>query len=179
MKVRTDHIKDVARQFSFTEPAESFPMLADFAGQGECRFTGSITTDLSIRYEGGHFRVEGRVQAPVQVSCSRCLASFEQLLDSRFTIIFREGNASHEEEDEVELEEQDLVSASYSGDELDLLPEIGEQVALAVPLKPLCSDRCKGLCPACGADLNAAECGCSREPVNLKFSALKDFKVRS
>jgi uncharacterized protein len=82
------------------------------------------------------------------------------------------------DEEEVELAEQDLVSAVFSGDEIDLLPEIGEQVALAVPLKPLCSEQCKGLCPLCGADLNTAECGCSREPVNLKFAALKDFKVQ-
>jgi uncharacterized protein len=70
-----------------------------------------------------------------------------------------------------------LIATTYSGDEIDLTHEIEEQVAMDIPFKPLCGEECKGLCPVCGTDLNAADCGCSKEPVNLKFSALKDFKV--
>jgi len=57
----------------------------------------------------------------------------------------------------------------FEGDEIDLLPEIGEQVALTVPLKPLCSETCKGLCPFCGADLNTTACGCGQEQAYSKF----------
>ena len=81
------------------------------------------------------------------------------------------------EEEEIELSEQDLVSATYSGDEIDLTHELEEQVAMEIPLKPLCGEGCKGLCPVCGTDLNQAACSCQREQINLKFSALKDFKV--
>ena len=178
MKVRLDHIREVSRELVFVEPIESFPVLVAMVEAGECAFAGSVQVQLTAGREMDHYRVEGSVTVPVRQSCSRCLAPFGQELSSRFTIIFREATAAVEDEDEVELGEQDLVSASFSGDEIDLLPEIGEQVALAIPLKPLCSEGCKGLCPVCGADMNAAPCGCSREPVNFKFSALKDFKVQ-
>jgi uncharacterized protein len=65
----------------------------------------------------------------------------------------------------------------YSGDEIDLSHEIEEQVAMEIPMKPLCSEGCKGLCPACGADLNKETCGCPDDHGNLAFSALKNFKV--
>jgi uncharacterized protein len=98
---------------------------------------------------------------------------------SGFTIFFREDSAAHhEEEDEVELGEHDLISTCFSGDEIDLLPEIAEQVALEIPLKPLCSENCKGLCPVCGIDLNFGTCNCVIEQKQSKFAALKDFKVR-
>ncbi|QOX79012.1 DUF177 domain-containing protein [Trichlorobacter lovleyi] len=179
MKVRTEHIKEAVREFSFNEPAESFPVLAAMMAAGECRFTGSVQVALTAERELDHYRVEGTVSVPVQLDCSRCLCSFDRTVFSRFTIFFREGAAvNHEEEDEVELEERDLISSSFSGDEIDLMPEIAEQVALEIPLKPLCSESCKGLCPVCGIDLNSGTCSCVSEQKQSRFAVLKDFKVR-
>ncbi len=177
MKIAIDQIRDVSREFHFLQAADLFPVLADMAAAGECRFLGPVEVHLTAAREMEHYRVEGTVTVPVQMACSRCLASFERTLSSRFTIFFRQGSSVVADEDEVELEERDLISVPFSGDELDLSPEIGEQVALAVPFKPLCSDDCKGLCPHCGTDLNVSYCDCGHELVNLKFAALKDFKI--
>jgi uncharacterized protein len=179
MKVRTDHIKETAREFSFNEPVASFPVLVEMAAAGVCHFTGSLQVTISASRELDHYRVEGSVSVPVQLDCSRCLCRFDRTIFSRFTIFFREGTTTQDDEDEVELEERDLISASFSGDEIDLMPEIAEQVVLGIPLKPLCSEACKGLCPHCGIDLNSGSCTCSTESKQSKFAALKDFKVRS
>ena len=64
------------------------------------------------------------------------------------------------------------------GDEIDLTHDLEEQVAMSLPLKPLCAEQCKGLCAECGADLNMSSCACSEKAFNFKFSALKDFKVK-
>lgn len=179
MKVRIDHIRDAIREFAFCEPVSSFPVLVDMAEAGECGFNGPVQVQVAAGREMDHYRVEGTVSVPVQQVCSRCLETFEYALSSRFTIFFREGDPQEiADEDEVELDEQDLISAIFTGDEINLLPEVGEQVALAVPVKPLCSEACKGLCPVCGADLNITDCNCSKEPVSLAFAALKDFKVQ-
>jgi len=179
MKVRTEHIKEAVREYSFNEPAESFPVLAEMVAAGECRFTGSVQVALTAGRELDHYRVEGTVTVPVQLDCSRCLCRFDRTVHSEFTFFFREDSAAnHEEEDEVELGEHDLISTCFSGDEIDLLPEIAEQVALEIPLKPLCSENCKGLCPVCGIDLNSGSCSCIIEQKQSKFAALKDFKVR-
>lgn len=179
MKVRTEHIREAVRHFVFEESADAFPALAAMQSAGECRFNGPISVELSAEREMDHYRVEGALYVTVSLVCSRCLADFNRKVETDFTIFFRETTGEEEyDESEVELEERDLVSASFTGDELDLGPEIGEQVALNIPLKPLCDDGCKGLCPACGADLNIAVCGCAKEEKPSKFSALKDFKVK-
>lgn len=179
MKVRTEHIKESVREYSFVEPASSFPILQEMESAGECSFVGPVQVAFKACREMDHYRVEGTLAVPVQLTCSRCLCNFSKSVASRFTIFFREGVAAHEDEDELELAEQDLISTSFSGDEIDLLPEIAEQVALEIPVKPLCSDACKGLCPACGADLNSDGCSCALEQKTSKFAVLKDFKVRS
>ena len=46
--------------------------------------------------------------------------------------------------------------------QIDLSTCVREELALAVPRYPLCRDDCAGLCPRCGADLNAGPCACAR-----------------
>ena len=178
MKISVEHIHEKPLTLHAEEPVTSFSVLSRMQGDGECTFTGPVTFDVSAAREYDHLRVNGRVSVPLQLTCSRCLSDYATAVDSSFTIIFR--RATHDEvasEEETELTEQDLISVTYSGDEIDLSHEIEEQVAMEVPLKPLCSEGCKGLCPVCGIDQNKASCDCSRTPVNFKFSALKDFKV--
>jgi len=178
VKIRIDHIKHTPYELNVEKPVDFFPVLARMQSDGECVFTGPVKVDVTVEREFGHLKAMGRVQVPVTLTCGRCLATYPSVIDSSFRIIFRKETARQAEvEDETELCDDDLIASTYSGDELDLAHEIEEQVAMEIPLKPLCEEDCKGLCPACGADLNTASCTCSREPVNLKFSALKDFKA--
>ena len=178
VKIRIDHIKHKPYELHVEAPIDLFPVLTRMQADGECVFTGPVTGDITVEREFDHLKAIGRVQVPISLTCGRCLVTYASAIDSSFNIIFRKEAERHTDvEDETELCDDDLVSSTYSGDELDLAHEIEEQVAMEVPLKPLCGEGCKGLCPSCGADLNTDSCSCSREPVNLKFSALKDFKV--
>ncbi len=178
MKLVVDHIKDKSVAIHFDEPVGAFPLLADMQKDRICSLSGNIQGDLTVTREYENIRVTGRVTVPLALSCSRCLADFASFVDTNFTIFFRkEVVTSPTTEDELELGEMDLLSSTYSGDEIDLTHEIEEQVAMEIPLKPLCGDDCKGLCHECGIDLNTSSCSCSKEPVSLTFSALKDFKI--
>jgi uncharacterized protein len=57
-----------------------------------------------------------------------------------------------------------LALSYYEGEEIDLTPLVHEQIILALPTRPLCGEACRGLCPRCGANLNAAPCGCPTAP---------------
>lgn len=178
MKIRIDHIKNKPYELTVNEPVESFPVLLQMQADGECVFRGNVAAEVSVEREFDHLKASGRVQVPVDLVCGRCLASYPAQIDSTFRIIFRKDSTRQSEvEDETELCDDDLIASTYSGEEIDLGHELEEQVALGIPFKPLCGEGCLGLCPSCGADLNTSGCSCSREPVNLKFSALKDFKV--
>jgi len=178
VKIVVDHIKDAPLLLHIDEPVETFPLLAGMQSDKSCTITGNIQGDITVTREFDNVRVTGRVTAPLALSCSRCLADYDSFVDTSFTIFFRKDTAvAATDEDELELGEMDLLSSAYSGDEIDLTHEIEEQVAMEIPLKPLCNDSCKGLCHECGTDLNVSSCSCSKKNVSLAFSALKDFKV--
>lgn len=179
MKIIVDHIQEKPIHLHIEEPAGSFPVLSQMQKAGECSFAGPVMGDVDVVREFDHIRVSGRVKATVSLQCSRCVETYNTDIDSAFTIIFRKTTALEgtDQEDEVELSEQDLISSVYSGNEIDLTHDIEEQIAMEIPLKPLCNYNCKGLCPSCGSDQNKSSCNCTKEATSFKFSALKDFKV--
>ena len=81
--------------------------------------------------------------------------------------------ASETGEEEVEVEDDDLTTAFYTNDEIDLGQLVLEQFYLAVPMKPLCRESCRGLCPECGTNLNTGTCSCVREWVDPRLESLR------
>ena len=76
-------------------------------------------------------------------------------------------------EGERELEEDDLTTAFYEHDEIDLDHLMREQFHLALPMKPLCREDCKGLCPRCGANRNTTTCTCEVRWEDPRLAGLK------
>ena len=178
MKLVVDHIKDIPHLLHIDEPFTSFPLLASIQNVDGCSITGNIQGDITVVREYKNIRVTGRITAPLALCCSRCLVEYTSFIDANFTLFLRkETSVTATIGDELELGEMDLMSSTYSGDDIDLTHEIEEQIAMEIPSKPLCGEECKGLCHECGIDLNSSSCACSKEPVRLAFSALKDFKI--
>ena len=176
MKIRVDDIKDKEIRLAAEESLNNYPALLELSSARECEFLSPINVELVVLREYDHIRVNGRVETTVRLSCSRCLAEFDANVKSLFTLFYNKTSGLPLEE-EQELTETDLDSASYEGDYIDFTAEISEQVLMEIPFKPLCKEDCSGLCSNCGADLNTVDCGCSHTETNLKFAALKNFKV--
>lgn len=176
MKIRVEDAKKKELRLAESEPAAHYPSLAELERAGEAVFILPVTTELKAAWEFDHLRATGSVASRVRLCCARCLAEYELDIACDFTIFYTKGDRSSQDE-EVELSENELISVPYAGDEIDVDPEISEQVLMEIPYKPLCSEECPGLCPRCGADLNQGECGCDRGAINLKMSALKDLKI--
>jgi uncharacterized protein len=178
LKIRLIDIGEKEKLLESSDDVSLYPTLVEAQAAGDCSFTAPLAISLSIVREYGHIRLNGRIATSVALSCSRCLAGFSRDLLSTFTIYYTQSTENFAEEDEVELGESDLISAYYSGDEIDFSDEIAQQVLLEIPYKPLCSDDCRGLCPTCGVDMNSVECGCSTIK-SLAFSPLQGFKVKN
>ena len=125
--------------------------------------------------ETGRFRVAGQLRGELELACSRCVEPFTLPIVAEFDLRYvpRMENAG---EGEKEVEEDDLTTAFYDGDEIDLGLLIMEQFHLALPMKPLCGPGCKGLCPECGTNLNTGSCGCTREWTDPRLEVLKQLK---
>ena len=80
-------------------------------------------------------------------------------------------------EGEKEVEEDDLATAFYSDDQIDLGHLIVEQLQLALPMKPLCDAVCNGLCPQCGTNLNTGSCDCSQTWEDPRLAVLKKLNT--
>lgn len=176
VKVRIEQIKEKGLVLDAEEPVSGYKPLVELEEAGECHFLEPLHIHLDIKNEYGHIRVDGKITSSIRLTCSLCLTEFDSAIDSDFTIIYTK-NAGLPQDEEVELSEKDLVSATYTDDEIDFTAEIAEQIILEVPYKAMCRENCRGLCEKCGADLNATECGCDRQEHNFKFNTLKNFKV--
>jgi uncharacterized protein len=177
VKIRIDEIRDKVIDLSAIEDVAAYPVLKALQESGECTFLGPLRVQLSVAREYDHIRAYGRVATTVHLGCSRCLTEFDAEIDSPFTVFYMPAAAGVSQDEEVELTEEDLVSATYDGDEIDFSREISEQVLTEIPIKPLCTEDCKGLCPVCGTDLNAMDCGCKDDQFNCKLGALKKLRV--
>lgn len=177
MKIRVADITDKAKFINTVEDVTLYPTLLQAQDAGECHFLSPVTVSLSVVREFDHIRVQGSVGTTVSLSCSRCLGEYTAEVSSSFTIFYIKA-VSTQPEDEVELDEQDLISATYSGDEIDFTDEVAEQILLEIPYKPLCSEECNGLCASCGTDLNNSDCSCSSTAVSMAFSSLQELKVK-
>jgi uncharacterized metal-binding protein YceD (DUF177 family) len=81
-------------------------------------------------------------------------------------------------ESEVELEKDELGTLVIEGEHLDTEPLIAEQILLEVPMKPLCSPECRGLCPRCGADRNVVPDCCEEPAGDERWEALGALRDR-
>jgi uncharacterized protein len=52
---------------------------------------------------------------------------------------------------------------------------IKQLIYLSMPMKSLCRDDCKGICPNCGVNLNEETCQCENSITDPRFDKLKDL----
>jgi uncharacterized protein len=75
-------------------------------------------------------------------------------------------------------DDPDYRIVSPSDVEIDFTADIRDAIILAIPIKILCREDCKGLCPQCGQNLNSETCNCVVKKVNPQWAALSTLKKR-
>lgn len=107
------------------------------------------------------FELDATLTGRVTLPCVRCLESFEHPLAFPFHLTFVERERAEAGETQVQAGDCDLYV--HTDGKVDLAAVAREQVYLQLPLKPVCREGCRGLCPACGQDLNRGSCLCSAQ----------------
>ncbi len=127
----------------------------DLLGLGDSEFVtpvGGIEYALKVDILGTELLVRGEVRQRLQCVCSRCADTFES-----------------------EAVDPDFISSTEineTTDFIDLTEEIREAIILALPGYPVCQETCRGLCMACGANLNTGKCTCRKTGKDTRWSAL-------
>lgn len=137
---------------------------------------GPIRGEFRINRLGSQVLVRGLVAGRVQLECARCLKAFSVEIQEAVNVELRP--ASEMDGAEVELKPDDLDVEYFSRDTLDLDHMLVEQISLALPMKPLCSDGCRGLCSMCGKPLSGGKCSCVREEIDPRWGPLAALKKK-
>jgi len=148
--------------------------------EGEDEFVLRAGGRLRCRLEmvdGSTVHVRGHLSGPLEVECSRCLDRYPVGVEQELDLFYlpRDKARPEEQEEDVELDDRDVVVGYYDENRLDLGEVVREQLFLALPIKPLCGEDCKGLCPTCGRNRNREACDCpaTEEPGDPRLEPLR------
>ncbi len=119
-------------------------------------------------------RVVGKLEVAMEVNCARCLDLVQYTVNRAFDLLYRPLGVDRRAE-EVAISEADTEIGYYEGEGLLLEDVLREQVLLASPVKLVCREDCKGLCPQCGTNLNLETCNCP-QPGDPRWAALSELR---
>ncbi|MBP2654976.1 MAG: hypothetical protein H6Q73_2545 [Firmicutes bacterium] len=121
---------------------------------------GNIEVEGEVVNIGSYLTVSGVIRGEANRTCNRCLKAYTASVVVPFNEKWRQAA-------------DDLEVFTYQGEEIDISELIRENLVLAEPIKSLCKETCRGLCPICGADLNTTECNCVRDDIDPRLAALQ------
>ncbi len=148
---------------------------------GQIDFDSKLKQSSNLHAEGsaqllnqslGEIRVTGDLTVAIEGTCDRCVEPAAYSVENHFDLIYMpaEEAASGGEE---EIDEAAVEVGYYQGSGLELNDVLREVVLLALPMRLVCRDDCKGICPVCGQNRNQVECLCEQKPADDRWNKLK------
>ena len=177
MRLELSHIRQPETEFhKVYQPAD----LA--GGDEEYQVTVPVDLRMVIHKDNDRFRLVGTLKTELGLACSRCLEPFVLPVDREFDLRYLPAGAAEPElddDEETEVEDDDVAMTFYRDEQIDLDELLREQFYLALPMKPLCSEACKGICPQCGTNRNTAPCDCTPHWEDPRMAGLKTLLKRN
>lgn len=166
MKIDLRNIKPDGSDFSFSELAQDLDLTAE-----GFEFPEPIETRVHASKSGDEFIVQGHASSTVEMECARCLEIFEVDVNPRLQFVIQLLDIAESQQSG----DEDFVILPKTTGEYDISDRVREAIILELPLKPLCSENCRGLCPMCGVNLNETECECTPDKSDERWDSLKQL----
>jgi uncharacterized protein len=168
--LRIDDIPADGREFAFSDQSIWTDRWAEFKLPYEPG--RPIEAELTVLPTKEGCLIRGRLAGSVKVPCDRCAEEVEVQLDEPIEVYeeIREGEAGPDAETWLRKKGETL--------ELDVAGLLWEQFLLAVPVHPLCSPQCQGICPGCARNLNTGACVCGDGESDPRLAALRNLKLK-
>ncbi len=132
--------------------------------------TGDVVLKCKMDKSFHQIYLDCKIEANAKMVCDRCNDEFNGLLTNSFKITYL-----FEKVEEVS-DDLNIKYISHEIDRINLSKEVTEYCELSLPMKKLCSEDCKGLCPKCGVNLNEKQCECKVEINDSIWEPLKKLK---
>ncbi len=133
---------------------------------------------LELHRSDKEIRISGWVSGNLNLTCDRCLKVFPADVKTSFFYLLKPSSEFHQGlELDHELSQDEVEVYWYENGEIRAEELFREQILLQIPMRLLCQEGCKGLCPGCGADLNQEECHCKDVHEHSPFAVLARLKT--
>jgi uncharacterized protein len=134
-------------------------------------FRDGVDIAATLEKTSRQLLLRASVSTTAEVECDRCVAPLRESLGSGYQMYYVW------EESEAERIDPSEVQVMLPGQTvIDMSDDVRQTVLLALPLKHVCREDCRGLCPRCGRNLNEGSCDCKDTPVDGRWDKLKELQ---
>jgi uncharacterized protein len=163
MKIKISNLSDGVHNFNFEEAVKDININEPFFG--------NILVEAELNKSHSQLVLSAKISAKANFDCDRCNNSFDAAITNSYKMVYMIGMAP---------EESESINIAYlppDADKIVLDIDVRDYALLAVPMKKLCNEDCKGLCPKCGKNLNEGDCSCDH--INFDDRWLPLMKLKS
>jgi len=166
IQIRFRTLEEGAHPLHIIRSVEELDIPALDGGGGQLLITGNVTRKVD------RLIFDLQLAAEARFDCTRCLEPFEREIKTDLHVEFNPPFLG--QVDDGTNHTYDPTAKPY----VDIFEDVRDAIVLAIPMKTLCKDDCKGICAGCGHDLNKEECTCPKNEEIGPWSALKAVSER-
>ncbi|HKI79320.1 MAG TPA: DUF177 domain-containing protein [Ignavibacteriaceae bacterium] len=133
-------------------------------------FHGNCKVDVELSKANNQIILKADLSLNANFECDRCGIEFGSPVNSKYQMVYLFGNRPDGAED------ANLTYLFPDADKIDISNDVRDYALLAIPMKKLCKEDCKGLCPKCGKNLNEGNCNCSNDETDPRWKPLMELK---
>lgn len=156
-------IKNVGGEKNFSGECH----IEDIRYMGEyIKFTEPVKVDVNVKNVGGVLYLSGSAQCVLDANCGRCGKPLTESLcfDLEESLLYEGSNVQVNDDEDIIV---------FSGYRFEIDEIVENYIFMNLPIRYLCKEDCLGVCPKCGKDLNAGDCGCDKQEIDPRLAALK------
>ncbi len=164
MELRISGVSEGEHPFEFEVPAADIDLTS---------FEGNVKVVGNLSKVGTQLFLTAQASGLLSTECDRCLGETKLEISVPIAIYYQTSVANPDYEGDEEGVEVRTLHPEEDAIVLD--NEVRQSIMLGVPLKVLCSEECRGICPSCGADLNKGDCECAKEDIDPRWAKLAEI----
>ena len=176
MYIRVSEIPGGGLDLFASRGKASIPRVLEGMDPAPLRELQLVDADLLLTVEDSDVWAEGSFEARGEGFCDRCSEPVTLRFGKAFQTFLTPRSRDRAAAASVELHEEDLDVGFYDGTGVETNDILWEQVALELPMKVVCSEACRGVCPVCGKNRNREECSCAAGDLPGPFDILRNLK---
>ncbi len=166
MFIKISSLKDGTYNYQFREPISEANLAEPFYGE--------LKADYRLSKLGNQIVLDGKVSVSVKFVCDRCLTIYDEPIKTNYQMVY----ILEESPDDLDERKINIQYLPLETDKIYLSDDIRDYSVLAVPMKKLCKEDCKGLCSRCGKNLNDGKCDCNTEEIDERWRPLLELKKK-